>query len=122
MAACSSGASVSRSSSVSGVAHRRRDGRTTGASARLLDGLAVDGHGVARAVARPVPRGVMEDGEQPGPQVGAGLEAVGGAKGLEICVLHQIFRVGRHARQPQGRPIQAVDGRQRLGLERRPGA
>ena len=59
----------------------------------------------------------MENREQPRPQVRAGLEAVGRAERLQIRVLHQILGIGRHAGQPQRRAVQAVERRQRLGLE-----
>ena len=69
---------------------------TVGGVGRLVDDLAVDRHGVARAVAGAVPRGVVEDREQPRPQIGARLEAVRGAKRLQISFLHEIFGIGRH--------------------------
>ena len=118
IAAWSSGASVSRSSSVSGVSAAPAEARPAAARRRPVHDLAVDRHRVARAVAGAVPGGVVEDREQPGPQVRARLEAIRGAKRLEIGFLHQILGVRRHAGQPQRRPIQAVDRRQRLGLER----
>jgi hypothetical protein len=73
---------------------------------------------VARAIARPVSRRVVEDREQPRAQVRPGPEAVGRAERLQIRVLHEILGVGRVMRQSQRRAVQAVDRRQCLGLER----
>ena len=121
MAACSSGRQASRpSSSASGVGtgaappvRGRRPAPDRPSSLSTVTR-------VARAIPRAIPRGVVKDGEQPGPQIRSRLEAVGGTKRLEIRVLHQIFGIGRHPRQAERRPIQAVHRCQRLGLKRRP--
>jgi hypothetical protein len=61
----------------------------------------------------------VENREQPRPHVGAGFEAFCRAERLEIRLLHQILGIGRHTGQPQRRTVQAVERRQRLGLEGR---
>ena len=97
-------------------ASRRRPSRRVGGA---LDGVAVDGDPLAGAVPRAVARAVVEDGEQPGPQIRSRLEAVRRAERFEICVLHEVFGIRGHPRQPQRRPVEAVERGQRLGLERR---
>ena len=45
------------------------------------------------------------------------LEALRRTERLEIGVLHEVFGIDGHACQPQGGPIQAVEGGQRLSFE-----
>jgi hypothetical protein len=59
----------------------------------------------------------VENREQPRPHVGAGFEAFCRAERLQIGLLHEILGIGRHAGQPQRRAVQAIERRQRLGLE-----
>jgi len=77
--------------------------------AGAFDGFAVDVYVVPNAVAQTVARRVVEDGEQPGPEVGARLEGIFCAERLEHRLLDQIFGIRRHPGQPEGRPIQAVN-------------
>jgi len=53
--------------------------------------------------------GVAQDGEQPGAQVGAALEAVDIAPGLEDGVLHQIVCRRRIARQAERKGTQSAE-------------
>jgi hypothetical protein len=88
-------------------------------SRRAIDDFAVDRHGVARAVTSTVPGGIVENREQPGPQIRPRLELIGGSKRFQIGFLDQVLGVGRPAGQPKRRAVQAVERGQRLGLERR---
>ena len=87
---------------------------------RLLDGLAVDVHRVPAVVPPHVAERVVEDREQPRLQVGPALELLRRAERLQVRVLYQVLRIRRPARQPQRRPVQAVDVRQRLRGKRDP--
>jgi hypothetical protein len=72
---------------------------------------------LARAIARPVAGRVVENGEEPGTKVRARLELVGGAERLQIGFLDQILGVGGPVRQAPRGAIEAVEGRQGVGLE-----
>ncbi len=84
---------------------RRLDLAEPLAVGRPFDRFAVHRHGVARAIAGAVPRGVVEDREQPRPQVRARLEAIGRAKRLRYVPARD------PRRQPAGASAAARSGR-----------
>ena len=104
--------SVARVSSCSGVRSSPRGPRAC-STVSLFD---VDR--VPAVVPAHVAKRVVEDREQPRLQVRAALKLRGRPERLEIRVLDQVLRILRPARQPQRRPVQAVDVRQRLARER----
>ena len=65
-----------------------------------------------------IPGRVVEDGEQPRPQVGSRLEAAGGPERLEVGFLDQIFSISRVTGETQSRAVQTVQIRQSLAVER----
>ena len=81
------------------------------------------GHLVERTAGPPLAppvladEGVVQDAEEPGPQVRPLLEAIERPEGVEVGLLHQVFRVLRVAAEPQRRPVERVQIRQRLGLK-----
>ena len=104
-------------SASSAVLHRRRRGlassRASGVSVAGRRARRVDG---ARCPPRPgsrprlaadVPERVVQNREQPGAQVGAGLEPAGEPERLEVGVLDQILGRGLVAGQPERRPSTA---------------
>ena len=82
-----------------------------------IDAVAVDIDGVAADIAPAVPEGVVENREQPGLQVRAGLELPARPERLDVGVLHEVLGVGFVARQAQRGAVQAVEMAQRVGFE-----
>ena len=86
---------------------------------RLLDLLTVDVDWIPTVAPALVEKRVVQDGVEPGPEVGARAELPGKAERLDVGLLHQILGVGRVACQPYRGPVQAVDVGQRTTGDRR---
>jgi len=83
-----------------------------------LDHFGVHVHRVPPVVSSHVTEGVVEDREQPRLQVRAALELVRGSKRFQVRLLDQVLGILCPPRQPQRRPVEAVDVGQGLGRER----
>ena len=70
-----------------------------------------------RAVALPVPPGVLEDGVQPRLQVRALRRTTAGANRLQVRVLNQVLRPVRVSRQSQRRAVQRIQELERRRRE-----